>query len=185
MTIEEYIEKLRAASREIDLGKPLFLASSSATKEMITRVFVKGQNETGKTFQYNTTTDIYVDPLTSPGKKFPTKGKTGKDTFSSGNKKGEKHKTGWFESYKDYRDVIGRPTDKINFDLSGELRSDLSGGLRRVNNNEYVLELKRDIDVKKRSGFDDRFNKVFGINKAEEATFQRVYKDEILRLARP
>ena len=185
MTIDEYIQKLRDASLEIDLGKPLFLASSSATAQMVTRIFVKGQNETGKTFRYNDSDPLYVNPVTSPGKKFPTKGKTGSDTFKSGKKAGQKHKTGWFESYKDYRDTIGRPTEKINFDLSGELRSDVTGGLRRVNNNEYVLQIRRDIDVKKRSGIDDRFDNVLGINKEEEATFQRVYKDEALRLARP
>lgn len=184
MTIEEYIQKLRDASREIDAGKPLFLASSSATAEMITRVFVKGQNETGDTFQYNSTDPLYVNPVTSPGKKFPTKGKTGSDTFKSGKKAGQKHKTGWFENYKSYRDTIGRPTDKVNFDLSGDLRSSISNGLRRVNNNEYVLEIKRPNDVKKRSGLDERYDNVFGINKAEEALFQRVYADEIIKLAR-
>lgn len=187
MSIDEYINKLRTASQEIDSGKPLLLASTSATQQMITRIFVKGQNETGKTFQYNSTDPLYVNPVTSPGKKFPTKGKTGKDTFTSGKKKGEKHVTGWFESYKDYREAIGRKTDKVYFNLSGDLNSDVANGLRRVNNNEYVIELKRPINVEKKKGFNDpdrRFAPVFGINKDEEATFQRVYRDEILRLAR-
>lgn len=184
MSIEEYIAKLRSASQEIDLGKPLLLASTSATEEMVTRIFKNGQNENGKTFQYNDSDPLYVNPATSPGRKFPTKGKTGKDTFTSGKKKGESHTTGWFESYKDYRDTIGRPTDKVYFNLSGELNSDIANGLRRLNNNEYVLQISRDIDVKKRSGIDDKYNQVFGINKDERDTFQRVYKDEILRLAR-
>lgn len=185
MSIDEYINKLRTASQEIDMGKPLLLASTSATKEMVTRIFKLGQNETGKTFQYNSTDPLYVNPKTSPGKDFPPIGKTGWDTFKSGKKKGEKHVTGWFKSYKNYRETIGRFTDKVYWNLSGELNSAVANGLRRVNNNEYVLQISRDIDVKKRSGIDEKYNNVFGINKDEEATFQRVYRDEILRLARP
>lgn len=182
MNLEEYISKLRKQREDIDNGVPLFLAVSSTVASMSKRIFTDGQNVTGDTFNYNTTTSIYANPITSPGKKFPVAGKTGRTVFEGGKKKGQAHKTGWFKSYKTYRDTIGRPTQKVVFNLSGELKSDFENGVKRINNNEYELALKRDINVKKRKWLDERFNTVLVVSKPEREYYQRVYNDEVIRI---
>lgn len=182
MTMDEYIAKLRKQRDEIDAGKPLFLATSTVVSDMSERIFTQGKNIAGDTFAYNSTDEIYVDPVTSPGKKFPPKGKTGKTTFATGKKAGQEHKTGWFASYKSYRDTIGRPTAKVVFNLSGELKSDFENGLKRITNNEYELVLKRDIDAKKRSGLDERYNTVFEVSQKEKDDFNRYYTEEVIKI---
>lgn len=175
MTTDEYIQSLRAKVTEIESGKALFLASSTATKSMVLRVFTNGLNSQNENIgQYNSTDPLYIDPNTSP-KKFPTVGKTGKSVFAS---TGEKHKTGWFESYKAFRGKIGRETSKVNLQLTGELKSDVENGLQRISNTEYVLKLKRQIDADKIAGQEKRFGLIFHFTKQEREQFQNVFKFE-------
>jgi len=68
--------------------------------------------------QYDTTNPLYVNPNKSP-KAFAPVGKTGKTKF----KNGQPHKTKYFDSYKGFRENIGRPTDKVNLSLTGQMNS--------------------------------------------------------------
>lgn len=175
MTTDEYIQSLRKKVAEIESGKALFLASSTATKDMVKRVFTDGLNtENTKIGDYNSTDPIYINPDTSP-KKFPTVGKTGKSVFAS---TGEKHKTGYFDSYKAFRGKIGRETSKVNLQLTGELKSDIENGLQRISNTEYVLKLKRQVDADKIAGQEKRFGLIFHFTKQERENFQNTFKFE-------
>lgn len=175
MTTDEYIQSLRAKVAEIESGKALFLASSTATKDMVKRVFTDGLNSENENIgQYNSTDPVYINPINSP-KKFPTVGKTGKSVFTS---TGERHKTGWFESYKAFRGKIGRETSKVNLQLTGELKSDIENGLQRISNTEYVLKLKRQIDADKIAGQQKRFGLIFHFTKEERQKFLDTFSFE-------
>ncbi len=181
MTTDEYIQSLRAKVTEIESGKALFLASSTATKSMVKRVFTDGLNTNNQQIgQYNSTDPIYVDPTTSKGKKEVLQpiGKTGKSVFAS---TGKKHKLTWFASYKAYRGKIGRGTSKINLRLTSELKIDVENSLTRVSNTEYILKLKRQIDADKIAGQEARFGPIFKFTKQEREEFQNVFKFESIK----
>ncbi len=82
---------------------------------------------------YDNLHPLYVNPNKST-RKFPTKGKTGKAKF----KNGESHKTGYFESYKAYREKIGRDTEFVNLTLWGSLRSNFSKGVIKLSPEKYI-----------------------------------------------
>lgn len=183
MTIDEYISKLNKQADEISSGKPLFLAVSSTVAEMSKRIFTQGKdsndNEIGK---YNTTEPLYVDPLLSPGKKFKTVGKTGKSKFAS---TGEPHKTGYFKSYKDYRDKIGFKTAFVNLTMSTELKKNFDAGVVRVSNDEYVLKVTKAINVDKVEGNESHFETtIFQTTPYEKKLYNAVFTDELLRITK-
>jgi arylsulfatase A-like enzyme len=93
--------------------------ATSMLGEVKTRIHEEGKAADGSDIgQYDTTHPLYVNPKNSP-KSFPTKGKTGKTRF----KNGRQHATGYFDSYKSFRDEIGRPTDRVNLSLSGQMNN--------------------------------------------------------------
>src|SRR6478736_5963469 len=114
MTTNEYISKLNSKIAKFKTGLSIGIAAQDTHVKMVERIFEEGKTADGEQKQYNDSTPLYVNPNNSP-KKFPTKGKDGKAKF----KNGEKHKTGYFDSYKAYRDKIGRDTDKVNLTLWG------------------------------------------------------------------
>lgn len=199
MTTEEYIAKQRKAFNEIiEKDKPLQIAAKTVVAAQATRIFVEGKNSQGSLIGksgYNDNKEIYVNPSTSPGKKFKPAGKpfefgrtkAGKiknvrSTSRLTKEKGEErasakaHKTRWFSSYKDYRNTIGRRTDVVDWFLSGDLKSDFSNSKtnpapRKVNNHEYVSGLKRDENIKKLEGLEDKYGEVTKHTKGEKELF--------------
>lgn len=83
------------------------------------RIHEDGKDANGENIgQYDTTHPLYVNPFKSP-KSFAPVGKTGKVKF----KNGQPHKTKYFDSYKEFRQEIDRPTDKVNLSLTGQMNS--------------------------------------------------------------
>lgn len=205
MSFEEYIvfeqNKLRQLLED---QQPLFLASQSALVDISTRVFVKGQDVSGAKFSYNDNKPIYVNPDTSPGiafkpagkpkevtKKGVTKSVQSKKKFVRNNFTGRKvegtRKTRWFPSYKDYREEIGRESGFVNFELSGDLKSDIenraNGDLtpRKSSPEEYIITPTRKENIKKVEGFNDKYPGVFAISENEKGVFRRIFNEEMLR----
>lgn len=161
---------------------------------------------------YNDNKELYVNPSTSPGTKFTPAGKPFefRDTKSSVRNelgfrilgkskpgklkrvrsttrfvKGEArpHLTRWFPSYKDYRNTIGRQTEVVDLDLSGDLRSDFrSGNPKKVSNEEFVVQLKRPKNVLKAEGLDDKYKRVFALTDKERKHFIETLNFEIAQL---
>ncbi len=175
MTTDEYIAKLRKTAEDIDSGKALFLATSTLLAAMQERIFTDGKNSDGIGIgEYNDSDPIYVNPITAR-KDFPTNGKTGKDTFKSG----KKHTTGYFESYKSFRDNQGVETKFVNLKLTDELFLNFSSGVRRVNNNEYNIVVTKKVNVDKVDGNEDRFGKIFNATKQERLLVNETYLKEL------
>jgi len=188
MTPKEYASQLETKLADLlKNNKPLRIGAYSALADMSERIFTQGNNSNGSPIgQYNDSTPIYVSPNQSP-KKFPLKGKAGKTTFSDGSP----HKTGYFDSYKAFRSQIGRRTDTVNLQLTGDFKSDLENPVNniptplRVNMNEYEVRLKRPVNELKRSGLEDKYG-TFTRHTSEELTrFYEVVEKELALIFTP
>lgn len=175
MTPEQWIEKQKKVLAEIASGKILAEASIETHRQMANRIFNKGEAQTGSIGRYNTTKPLYVNPKRSP-KGFPVKGKYGNTVH----KNGTPYKTGYFSSYQEYRNKIGRPTNVVNLNLSGMWQNDFVTGLKKVNNGSYVSVLKRKDNQNKKAGAEKHFGKtIFALTKKERNLFVKLINDQI------
>lgn len=192
MTTEELIRKQRIAFNNIiQKDEPLRLAAYTAHSDATKRIFTDGKNSSdGNIGQYATSPPMYINPDKAPragalkvkgieGLK-PTKGKHGEHLF----KNGKAHKTTYVNSYKDFRNRIGRRTDKVNLVLSGDLQSDFANGKitnpapKKVNAHTYIVTLSREINQKKRGGLEDKYGEVFSHTTNEVNKFFKVANQE-------
>jgi hypothetical protein len=191
ISVEEFKKRLERAAENLKKDNtPLKLATYTAVAAQAKRIFTDGRNTDGSQFQYNSTTPLYLNPSTTfNGSKLGTPiGKTGKSVFESGKKKGQPHKTVYVKSYKDYREKIGRESEFVNWELSGDLKSDFEnpqGGTPtpiKVSENEYISGLKRDLNVKKREGLESRYGTIFWLSDTEKQLFYDTASFELRRL---
>ena len=115
LNIAQTMEKLQSVTDTV-----MRTVATSMLGEVKTRIHERGEAADGSDIgQYNTTNPLYVNPKNSP-RGFVPVGKRGAVKFKSA---GLPHKTRYFDSYKDFRTEIGRPVDKVNLSLSGQLNS--------------------------------------------------------------
>ena len=177
MTIDEYRDKIKKQAEAIISGKAVFTAASTTVSHMSTRIFVEGKNSNGTQIgNYNTTDPLYVNPLVTK-KKFPLKGKNGNEKFKSG----KSHKTGYFDSYADFRKEVGRPVAFVNLVLTSDLKKNFDAGVVRINDFEYDLILTRESNVNKADGAEDRFGVIFKTTKEEKELYYRTLAFEQLQ----
>jgi hypothetical protein len=176
MTTEEYISEMSAKLGDLKAGKVLAVAANSTNTMVAKRIFIDGLNAEGNSIgSYNTTDELYVNPNNSP-KKFATKGKNGEAKFQNGNS----HKTGYFKSYSEYRQKVGRKVDKVNLNLFGILQSDFSKALTQVSNFLFVAKVN-EANSKKIEGNEGRFGKIFSFTNGEKERFKDVMKFESIQ----
>ena len=195
ITQEEWTKRHRQVLKNlVTNNRPLQIAARTAMKDMSIRIFIDGRKSDGSLIgQYDTKTPFYVNPNTSAGatsksKKLgreglkPTTGKTGEHVF----KNGKVHKTTYVRNYKDYRNRIGRPIDKVNLVLSGDLQSDFCNSKvsnplpKKVTAHEYVITLTRQENQDKREGLEKRFGGlIFHHTKEEIAKFIKIADVEL------
>lgn len=188
---EEFIKQQRKAFSEIiEKDIPLRRAAYTVTAEQVKRIFVEGKNSSdGVIGQYDTDTPLYVNPNKAPRKSankakgieglLPTRGKTGKTHF----KDGREHKTTFVNNYKDLRNRMGRRIDRVDLFYSGDLKSDFSNQKipaepTKINTHEYVTGLKRDHNVLKLEGHEDKFGEFSSLTQKEINLFRDVVKKE-------
>lgn len=209
MSTEEYIAKQKKVFQQIiEKDIPLEIAARSTAAIQSVRIFVDGKNSQGSLTghgAYNDNKPLYVNPKTSPGRKFAPAGKpfafgktkSGKTKTVRSTSRVQKgsvkpHTTRWFPSYKAYRQTIGRNTTKVDLFLSGDLKSDFSnssanpnspGKAIKVNSHEYVSGFRRDINVKKAEGLAKKYNDpIFSLSSAEKKNFFAIATKEFQRL---
>jgi hypothetical protein len=174
-TVKQYIEKQRKLLTDIKrFTIPFKAVVTSTIADQGRRIFSEGKKTSGAPIgQYNSTTPLYVNTEKKSPKKVAAKGKHGETNFNDG----KPHVTTYFSSYKDYRRTIGRPVDKMNLVLSGDLQLDFfnqrtpSGPVSatRVSDTEYQVRLKRDINVKKVKGQEAKRGPITKLSKSERA----------------
>lgn len=178
MTTNEFIGKQEQMWSKIAAGEALEIAAIETHRKMANRIFNEGGAKEGQIGQYNSTDPIYINPAKSP-KKFTPQGKYGDKVH----KNKQPYKTRFFPSYKNFRQTIGRPTDKVNLNLSSNMERDFVTGIKKVNNLTWVSAFKRPENVLKKRGAERHFKKpIFSLTKGERELFIRVMNRETQRI---
>lgn len=178
MTPQQFIEKQKRRLERVEKNA-LRVAAFETHRIMANRIFNEGEAANESLIgNYNTTNPLYVNPKNSP-KKFPTGGKTGK-VF----KNKQPHKTAFFYSYRDFKNRIGQPTDKVRLSLFGRMQSDFANNaLTKVSDTEYVVRFKNGINLLKARGHEKKWGKkIFSNSQSERRLFEQVLRQEINRM---
>lgn len=178
MSTDELILKQRQMIEQLKDGSIMAIAVADTHAKMTERIFQDGKKSDGSDIGQYQGGELYVNPNLSP-KKFPAIGKTGKGKFES---TGEPHKTGYFESYKAYREKIGRLGDKVNLVLSGQLQSDISNGLVQKSEFEWIVSAKNTRNKKIIEGVDEKYGKTFALSVEEVFNYREVFNFEFLNV---
>jgi len=128
----------------------------------------------------------YLNPKKAfGGSKLGTpRGKNGDTKF----KNGKPHVTVYLDSYKDYKSILGKPSDGgfVNLELSGDLKSDFENGAvptpTQIGPHEYAVQLKRNININKVAGLESRYGKIFALTNQEVENFIEDIKFEFAKL---
>ncbi len=179
-TIAQFISKLEQSIKVLEENEPLKIAVLSVNALRVERIFQDGKNSAGGNIgSYESTKPIYVSDEQAP-KNVNHKGKTGKTI-----------KSGYYESYKDFRKDMGRESGKVNLRLTNDLQSDLSNATLtksentiatpspiKVSNHEYKVTLKRPLNIKKKEGLEDKYGEVFRHTKDEVDKYYEILRKE-------
>lgn len=182
ITVAQFSAKIDQKIRELNSDRILRTAVFAVNEARIKRIFEKGQNSGGgKIGNYNSTKPIYVSPEDAP-RAVNKRGKTGKAI-----------KSGYYPSYKVFRQAMGRESGFINLRLNNELQSDLANaqlsktssaiaGVNpiKVSNTEYNVTLKKPINQKKIEVLEGRFGNILRHTKKEIDLFHEVIRKETL-----
>jgi hypothetical protein len=174
MTTDQFIQKQHRKIAELKSGKVIGIAAQDTHVKMVERIFEEGKETSGEKNKYNSTDSLYVNPNTESPKRFPPKGKTGKTKF----KNGEPHKTGYFDSYKDFRAKIGRETGFVNLNLFGNLQNDFGKGVVKLSNESWISTVTSTLNKPKLEKFADYFK----LNKSERENFKEVLEFESMNI---
>tara|TARA_R110000868_G_scaffold207029_1_gene456029 strand:- start:1246 stop:1806 length:561 start_codon:yes stop_codon:yes gene_type:complete len=182
MTTKEFSEKLDKQIAEIvKTDIPLMIAVKSVMALQSKRIWLDAKNKSGSAIGSYVDKELYINPKNSP-KKFQTKGKYGETKFANG----EKHKTGYFFNYLDYKKKIGRNknANTVNLQLWGELsRNWANGKISQAKANKstvhkyYVSLLEHNYNKVERYGVQE----VFGLSKFEKESFYKVINYELFK----
>lgn len=186
MNITEYIKKLDEKIASEKYLKPFELAVRSAHAEMTTRIFSKGLNSAGgKMGTYDATKEIWIPDSALP-KKGSHLGKPNKDG------KRKKIKTTYYKSYREMRQQQGREAGFVNIRLTNDLQSDFANAEIsktstaiapakpvKVSPTIYRITLKRDLNVKKKEGMEEKYGPIFRLTVDEKAKFYTVLRKEL------
>lgn len=172
MTKEELTAKFRGAIEDLTTkNTPLTLAAATISKDVAERVFVEGKNsQGGKIGTYNSTKPIYIDPNAAPKK------------VKQVGKKGTPIKSGFYESYKEFRRDMGRESEFVNLELNAQLSGDYRTGLSQRSVNKWVVELKNQHNAEKAAGLQGKYGRVFDITAIERSKLHDILTKELARL---
>lgn len=197
MTISEYKDRLNDYIKSLETkNRPFEIAVQTITVEIAKRIFSDGLKSDGSNIgQYDTKKSFYINPKKSPragaervkgieGLNPPT-GKTGKTVFADGSK----HKTTYVNNYKEFRNRIGRRIDKVDLKLSGDLFFDWTNSKSlsprnakaiKINANEFVISLNRDVNQKKMENFNHKYGKITSPTTKERKRFNDIANAELI-----
>lgn len=175
MTTQEYISRQRAKLEKLKTGVAVGIAAQDTHVKMVERIFDDGKKASGGKNKYNSTDEIYVNPKNAP-RNFPTKGKDGKAKFNNG----KDHKSGYFKSYKAFREKVGRQTQFMDLKLFGVLESDFSKGVIKLSDMSYASKVTNEANVDKV----DNFSEYFKLSKAERKNYRDVSEFETINILR-
>jgi hypothetical protein len=180
MTTDQFIAKQHKKIAELKTGVVIGIAAQDTHAKMVERIFEEGKTSAGAKLKYNSTDPLYVNPNTQSPKKFVPMGKP-KEGRKRGDSKfndGTPHKTGYFESYKSFREKIGRDTEFMNLNLFGNLQNDFGKGVVKLSNESWISTVTNAAN----KGKLESFNVFFQLNKGERENFKDVLEYESLEI---
>lgn len=183
MTTDEFIRKQNDKIAQIEkTNKPLEIAVRSMMSIQSKRIFLQGQNANNGIIGSYSAKEIYVSPKANKGlPNFPLKGKLGKADFKNGNK----HKSGYFKNYLDFKTTIGRNQriKTVDLFLTGQLSRNWANSeslsnaqATRVTQHNYIITLTEKNAVKT-----ERYGNVFGLSIKERQKFLEVIQFELTK----
>lgn len=193
MTIDQFIKKQEAILEKIvKQDTPLAVASRDTMTMQAERIFVDGGDSSGGSIGKYSKEPYYVNPLPQRfPKQFAPKGKDGKKKFKNGKDKKTRYlKDGYFE----FRKLQGRQNAFVDLSMSGDLQSDFANnpGISAklpanikpimVTVHHYKTTLKREANIDKKDGAEDRFGTIFKLTKAEVMHFRKILALEFKKL---
>lgn len=147
---EEYFnKKVQTALNALKAkNEPLVIGANSSHRLMAQRIFEKGENTQGTTFNY-----------------VSSEYRERKRKFGRGK---------------------GRETSFVNFTFTGDLKFDFANGLKKVDIETFIVQLKRSRNVEVAGQLSDRFGGVsgslFDLNEEEKDNFVNIVQLEYERL---
>lgn len=184
LTLEQHFRKMRKQAQELKRKNvPLEIAARTTHALITNRIFHEGKNSSGSRIgSYNTTTELWAsdENLRRAG---THRGKTGNPT-----------KTSYYKSYKDLKRQQGFNANVVNLRMKNELQSDFANAriaegsdsppkpnTIKVNPNEYRIVLRKQINVEKKAGLEQKYGAIFNHTKAERKQFYKVVQKELIR----
>jgi hypothetical protein len=161
--IEEVLKELPIAEITVSLGEYLVAAN-------IERIHEKGKDtKNTKIGNYNTTKPVYINPVKAVRKRgVGTPGK-----FKNGNQR----KTVKYDSYKDYRQAVGRKTDTVNLNLTGKLQAEL---VLTTNDNKANIGFLSEYGSEISKGLEAKYGKtIWGVSNDEKKELIEIAIDEV------
>jgi hypothetical protein len=177
-----YKERLKKAAKLIESENVMKKVVLAVNEVRMRRIFENGLNSNGsKIGNYNSTTPVYIDPDKAP-KKVNQIGKNKKPI-----------KSGYYESYKDFRKAMGRESSFVNVRLNNELQNDLANGKLgkssdkinlqvnpiKVSKGVYRVVVKRDENIKKVQSLERKFGRFIEHTKEEKELFNKIFDTEV------
>lgn len=184
LTLEEHFAKMKKQARQLAKeNKPLRIAARTTHALITNRIFHEGKNSAGGSIgNYNTTTELWVEDknLRRAG---THRGKTGKPT-----------KTSYYQNYRALKQQQGFNPSVVNLRLQNELQSDFANvpmgpsnnsspepNTIKVSVNEYVIKLRKEVNVQKVNGLEEKYGSIFKHTKKERKLFYKVAQKELIK----
>lgn len=181
LTPQQFIDLINKQNAELQKENlPFKIAVRDIVTAQTVRIFQDGLKVSGKIGTYNRTKPLYVGSPPAP-RKTTQRGKTGK-----------RIKTGFYESYAAFRKQQGRESRFVNLRLSNELQNDFANAMIsptsnrvaaampiRVNQNLFIVALKKQINIDKKAGLEAKYGNIFGLRPEELTRFQKTLEFEM------
>lgn len=175
MTVQQFIRRLEAYQKEIQAQKQRILTEAvfAVLADMQERIFTDGLDRKRQKIGEYSEKPIYV-PVPYPqvrGGGLKRVGKTGKKT----------KKTQYLGGgYKEFRQKVGRSTERVNLDLTGSLRLSMDVGNHK-DGKAIGFTSPRAFEIAR--GNEQRFGTIiFRLTKQERATFRKVVARKIRQI---
>lgn len=163
--------------------KELPLAVMDEEAELKQNTFRDGKDASGSNIGHYSTEPTYVSIgalKKKYGSQIPTSKLTGRGKKGRGTKfkNGSPRKSRYYpDGYKGFRDDMGRPTDRVNLKLSGQLEGSIKTGFSQ---NEATIAFISDEQAAIASGHEEKYDAdIFAVPKAGR---QRIY-DRLIKAA--
>lgn len=180
MSTQEYILSLREKFDILKSGQAVGIAAQDTHAKMTERIFEDGHNaQDSEIGGYDSKNPLYVNPKNAP-RNFPVKGKNGDAKFEDG----KPHKTGYFTSYKAYREAVGRQTSKVDLVLFGNLQSDFGKAVIKLDDLKYASSVSRVDSSNKIKGLEKKYGNIFRVTPKERDNFKQVLAFETFNILR-